>query len=366
VAEQEFKIDTGNKIFMGLSILVLVAAVAFLVYHLVNFAGQLALGERELAPELVETVDQRIAPVGRVEVAAVDLEVAPDEPQAPAEVYQSVCAACHTTGAAGAPRLDDTQEWTQRLDEKGLDTLVSHSINGFQGMPARGGDPTLSDEEVTGAVEYILAEAGLEVTDVTEVVAAKEAPVAAEPAPVAGDVDAGRDRYATCISCHGADGEGQGIFPAVSGQSAGYIADRLMTYRAGEDVGPNSALMIPQAMGLSDEAIADLAAYIATLGEAEEAAVEPEPEVAPEPEVTGDAGAGEGLYAACASCHGAGGEGAGIFPGIAGQSTDYLADRLTTYRAGEEVGPNSALMIPHASGLSDQDIADLAAYIESL
>ncbi|MFO8154273.1 c-type cytochrome [Thioalkalivibrio sp.] len=263
MAEQEFKIDTGNKIFMGLSVVVLVAAVAFLVYHLLNFAGQLALGERD--PVVTEAVEQRIAPVGRVEVAAVDPDAAAGEPQPPAEVYQSVCAACHGTGAAGAPVLDDTDEWTQRLDEKGLDTLVSHAINGFQGMPARGGNPNLTDEEVTGTVEYMLAEAGLEMDDAETVAAADEAAADAEPATVAGDVDAGRDRYATCISCHGAEGEGSGIFPKISGRSADYIADRLTTYRSGEEVGPNSALMMPQATGLSDEAIADLAAYIASL-----------------------------------------------------------------------------------------------------
>lgn len=264
MAEQEFKIDTGNKIFMGLSVLVLVAAVAFLVYHLLNFAGQLALGDPD--PVLAEAVEQRIAPVGRVEVAAVDPDAAPGEPQPPAEVYQSVCAACHNTGAAGAPVVDDTDEWTQRLDEKGLDTLVSHAINGFQGMPARGGNPNLTDEEVTGTVEYMLAESGLEVEDdAAQVAAAVDAEADAEPAPVAGDVDAGRDRYATCISCHGAAGQGMGIFPKIAGRSADYVADRLASYRAGEMVGPNSPLMIPQAMGLSDEAIADLAAYIASL-----------------------------------------------------------------------------------------------------
>ena len=363
MAEQEFKIDTGNKIFMGLSVLVLVAVVAFLVYHLLNFAGQLALGDPD--PVLAEAVEQRIAPVGRVEVAAVDPDAAPGEPQPPAEVYQSVCAACHNTGAAGAPVVDDTDEWTQRLDEKGLDTLVSHAINGFQGMPARGGNPNLTDEEVTGTVEYMLAEAGLEVEDdAAQVAAAVDAAADAEPAPVAGDVDAGRDRYATCVSCHGAEGEGSGIFPKIAGRSAGYIADRLITYRSGEQVGPNSALMMPQATGLSDEAIADLASYVATLGESGEAAAEPES--APEAEMAGDADAGGQRYATCISCHGAEGQGMGIFPRIAGRSADYVADRLESYRAGEMVGPNSPLMIPQAMGLSDEAIADLAAYIASL
>jgi cytochrome c5 len=265
VADQELRMDVGNKVLMIVSLLALVAAVAFLFTHLAGFLGQLALGERDPAPAVMETVDQRIAPVGRVVVAAANSETEAAEPKPAGEVYQSVCAACHSTGAAGAPRLDDGDEWAQRLNEKGLDTLVSHAINGFQAMPARGGNPNLSDEEVTGTVSYMLAEAGLDVADEATVAVADEPVVEEEVAPaVEGDVDAGRDRYATCISCHGAEGQGMGIFPKIAGQSADYLADRLTTYRAGETVGPNSALMIPQAMSLSDEAIADLAAYIAS------------------------------------------------------------------------------------------------------
>jgi cytochrome c553 len=50
-------------------------------------------------------------------------------------------------------------------------------------------------------------------------------------------------------------------------------------------------------------------------------------------------------------------------PKLAGAEEDYLVDRLETYRAGEKVGPNSALMIPHAAELSDEDIANIAGYI---
>ena len=72
----------------------------------------------------------------------------------------------------------------------------------------------------------------------------------------------------TCNGLEGlglAAGAGMGIFPKVSGQSAEYIAGRLKQYRANEMVGPNSMLMIPQAMGLSDADIENLAAYIAAL-----------------------------------------------------------------------------------------------------
>ncbi|AGA31893.1 cytochrome c, class I [Thioalkalivibrio nitratireducens DSM 14787] len=267
MADQQFKMDAGNKFLMVVSVLALAGAAAFLAYHLVNFLGQVGLGERDPAPAVTETVDERIAPVGRVEVAAVDEDEAPAEARPASEVYQSVCAACHDTGAAGAPLKTDRDEWQARLDEKGRDTLVTHAIDGFLAMPARGGDPNLSDEEVTASVDYMLSEAGLEVDAdaAVEVAAVDEEADVPEAAPSDGDAERGEERYAACVSCHGAEGEGMGIFPKIAGQGADYIAERLGQYRAGETVGPNTALMAPHASGLSDEAIADLAAYIASL-----------------------------------------------------------------------------------------------------
>lgn len=77
-----------------------------------------------------------------------------------------------------------------------------------------------------------------------------------------------------------------------------------------------------------------------------------------------DVAAGEEIYQdTCRTCHGPNAQGLGSFPKLAGAEEDYLIDRLETYRAGERVGPNSALMIPHAAELSDDDIANIAGYI---
>lgn len=72
-------------------------------------------------------------------------------------VYDAVCMACHDTGVANAPKKGDSEVWSQRL-EKGTDTLYSHVINGFNAMPPKGGDPSLSDAEVKAAVDYLLEE----------------------------------------------------------------------------------------------------------------------------------------------------------------------------------------------------------------
>nr|WP_284047857.1 c-type cytochrome [Halomonas gemina] len=70
-------------------------------------------------------------------------------------IYNNVCMACHETGAAGAPVRGDEAAWSERTG-KGFETLLSHSINGFNAMPARGGNPNLSDEEMEAATAYLV------------------------------------------------------------------------------------------------------------------------------------------------------------------------------------------------------------------
>ena len=78
-----------------------------------------------------------------------------------------------------------------------------------------------------------------------------------------------------------------------------------------------------------------------------------------------DLAAGEDLYkSACRQCHGPTARGMASFPRLNDKEADYLAMRLEQYRAGEKVGANSALMMPVAEKLSDEDIANLAAFID--
>jgi cytochrome c5 len=73
-------------------------------------------------------------------------------------IYQQLCGACHTSGAAGAPQLVRAA-WNERIAQ-GFDVLVRHSIEGFQGsagvMPARGGNPSLTDEQVEVTVRWMV------------------------------------------------------------------------------------------------------------------------------------------------------------------------------------------------------------------
>ncbi|MFG1488002.1 cytochrome c [Oceanospirillum sp. HFRX-1_2] len=81
----------------------------------------------------------------------------------------------------------------------------------------------------------------------------------------------------------------------------------------------------------------------------------------------GDAAAGKTKAAVCAACHGANGVSmVPMYPNLAGQKAQYLENALKAYKAGQRGGATAALMTPQAANLSDQDIADLAAYFSSL
>ena len=74
---------------------------------------------------------------------------------------------------------------------------------------------------------------------------------------------------------------------------------------------------------------------------------------------------GKAAYAGCIACHGAAGEG-GVGPKLAGQSAADIADKLLQYKRGETRGDQSALMWSQSAALSDPDIDNIAAFVESL
>lgn len=113
------------------------------------------------------SIEARVAPIGSINFgsatkASIQTTAASTDAGAmdgPA-IYASSCAACHDAGVAGAPITGKADDWAGRLDT-GMETLVAHAINGFQGskgiMPAKGGNISLSDEEVTEAVRYMVS-----------------------------------------------------------------------------------------------------------------------------------------------------------------------------------------------------------------
>ena len=73
-------------------------------------------------------------------------------------VFNKTCKMCHGAGIGGAPKAGDAEAWNPRI-AKGNETLYDHAIHGFRDksmMPPKGGNKTLSDEEVKAAVDYMV------------------------------------------------------------------------------------------------------------------------------------------------------------------------------------------------------------------
>ena len=77
------------------------------------------------------------------------------------QVFSSACTTCHSTGAAGAPKVGDADAWGPRLTERGgKEGLYKSAVGGFKGMPAKGLCFACSDDEIKGAVDYMLSKVG--------------------------------------------------------------------------------------------------------------------------------------------------------------------------------------------------------------
>src|SRR3989442_1355778 len=104
-----------------------------------------------------EAIAKRLQPIGRVEFSAASAAAGSRTGE---QVYKAVYATCHQTGVAGAPKLGDKAAWAPRIKE-GLNELVGEAIKGVRAMPPRGGDPSLTDEEVARAVVYMSNQSGV-------------------------------------------------------------------------------------------------------------------------------------------------------------------------------------------------------------
>ncbi len=111
-------------------------------------------------------IEERIAPVGQVclqgdnSCGGAPAVAASSGPRSGEDVYNSACMACHSTGAAGAPKLGSADDWAPRI-AKGIDALHNSGVNGVAGtgMMAKGGCMNCSDEEIFAAVDYMVESA---------------------------------------------------------------------------------------------------------------------------------------------------------------------------------------------------------------
>jgi len=159
--------EQDKAFFMNFTIVLitLVGLMAVFMVLGVMFGGI----EKSIEDVAAETM-ANTAPVAKVQMQG-------DEPEAPAmeentematsegddagkATYDSICVACHGSGIPGIPQLGDAAVWAPRI-EQGNDTLYEHAIVGYTGasgmpMPAKGGNPDLSDDAVKAAVDYMV------------------------------------------------------------------------------------------------------------------------------------------------------------------------------------------------------------------
>jgi len=191
---------------------------------------------------------------------------------------------------------------------------------------------------------------------------------------MAGDAGAGSEKIAICTACHGADGNSAvPTFPKLAGQNERYLIKQMADIKGGVRPVPT---MAGQLDAMSDEDIADIAAYYASRaaagGQADPAKVELGASVY-------RGGVSATGVAACAACHGArgGGNGPAGFPRLAGQHAEYIADQLRRFRTGAEntleQNPNgrvndgdARMMRDTALRMTDNEIDAVASFIAGL
>ncbi|EGP46011.1 c-type cytochrome, partial [Achromobacter insuavis] len=128
-------------------------AIIILLVNMVTSGTKVGAGSDTLSSE---AVTKRIAPVAGF--ALVDAN-APKVFKTGEQVFTAVCTACHTAGVAGAPKIGDNAAWAPFI-KSGFDAMMNVALHGKGGMPAKGGNPTLSDFEVARAVVYMANKSG--------------------------------------------------------------------------------------------------------------------------------------------------------------------------------------------------------------
>jgi cytochrome c5 len=144
-------------------ILAIVMTVQLITGGLTVDAGSASMAEQAVAKRLKPVGEFAMAGAAAAATTSANPQTAgPPGPAAPAsgkvdgaKVYQAVCTVCHATGLVGSPKLGDKAAWKPRIAQ-GLGTLHEHAIKGIRTMPAKGANPSLSDAEVSAAVDYMV------------------------------------------------------------------------------------------------------------------------------------------------------------------------------------------------------------------
>jgi cytochrome c553 len=175
-----------------------------------------------------------------------------------------------------------------------------------------------------------------------------------------GDPVAGKEKSLLCQGCHGEEGISiEGLIPKLAGQYGKYIAKELRNYQAGTR---SHQIMNAMAATISDEDLADIAAYFASRTKMKGSGSDNE--------------LGKKLFqhgdisrtmVACINCHGVNGKGltpnTSMFPVIGGQQKDYIRRQLVNFRKGDRTNSPNGIMNRITQKLTDAELEALADYV---
>jgi cytochrome c553 len=293
------KVDSSAKLIGFVAAILLLAPIFYLVNAMVNVVDRTSF-----EPTIVDHPATPAAPA-----AATASGSAPAASPAPAPAAEKTasaggdasagkakfasCAACHGMdgkGNGGAfPDLTklsaaDADTILTAFKKGDMDTLKKHNLGGARYGTMAPQVANLSETDIANLAAYIAelgghtaaaAPAATAATPAPATAAAPAAASAAAPAPAktaviisSETVARGHAYFSSCAICHGAEGEGGHLLnaPKLAGLPANSVVSLLELYRKGQQMGPNSYAMIPQAKYLTDDEIHDLAAFISTIG----------------------------------------------------------------------------------------------------
>jgi len=185
--------------------------------------------------------------------------------------------------------------------------------------------------------------------------------LAANNTVFAADASAGKTKAATCIACHGVDGNSfNPEWPSLAGQDAGYLAKQIRNFKSGERT---NDLMAPMVAPLTDADIDDISAHFASQTLAE--ATTKEEYVALGAKIyTG----GTNGVTACTACHGPTGTGlpAAGFPQVSGQKIQYVINQLNNFKSGTRSNDANGMMRDISAAMNEEQIVAIANYLAGL
>jgi len=150
--------DKLPKLFWMQLALALIVGIGFLITYFQGSGNHDAQNTSRM-----ENASKNLESVGAVSIKD-SASLSASKARSGKEVYNASCVACHATGVANAPKLGDKVAWEPRV-ATGLEALLNTALNGKGAMPARGGNPAITDDEIKATVFYMTKKAGFELDE---------------------------------------------------------------------------------------------------------------------------------------------------------------------------------------------------------